>query len=504
MKIAIIGGGISGIVAGRCLLQAGHEVVVFERSASLGGVWAVAYPEVRLQNIAAHYRASDFPWPFSPDLHPTKEQIVEYLRALVSECSLDLRLQHTIVTLQEEPNGWLVEHQNSQGTIKEHFDFVVSAAGQYTGKQHSLNLTGQEQFTGKILTDRDIKDLSVLERQSIAVVGFGKSAVDVATFAAERGAQVHHIFREPRWLLPKYLFGIHSSKVLFSRISTVMIPSWVQPSKAEKFLHTRLKPIVGGFWSMIETLVKIQCGLHGLQRDPEARRRLALLQPKNSVTYEMRSATALAPDHYFSQVSQGKIEPHLGEVAGFGRDSIRLTNGQEIPCDLVVLSTGFQSPQFPFLPPPYKALVEKESDGVQLYRHMLHPRIPKMAFAGYNHGFLHVPAIEVSMLWLSAYLRGDLVLPSMEEMESCIEEIRAWKREHILFEPSRSCAINTRFHQYLDVLLLDLGLNPYRKSNALAELVSGYTAEDYRGLLGEYELSRQTAILPRHPLALST
>lgn len=40
--------------------------------------------------------------------------------------------------------------------------------------------------------------------------------------------------------------------------------------------------------------------------------------------------------------------------------------------------------------------------------------------------------------------------------------------------------------KYLDTLMKDLGLNPYRKSNILAELFVRYRPSDYRGLLDEY------------------
>ena len=127
-------------------------------------------------------------------------------------------------------------------------------------------------------------------------------------------------------------------------------------------------------------------------------------------------------------------------------------------------------------------------------------RVPRVAFAGFNHGFMHVASVEVAMLWVAALLRGDLALPAVAEMERCMAALQAWKREHTLFEPSRSCAVNTRFHQHLDVLLRDLGLTPYRKSNPLAELFGPYTAADYAGLSDEYERSRTTQVLPRTPL----
>jgi len=504
MRIAVIGGGISGIAAARVLLASGHDVVVYERGDSLGGVWTVCYPDVRLQNIAEHYRLADFPWPFAPDLHPTREQILAYLRAAVAHYRIDLRPRHDVLAMRELAGGWELDIRAPHSTLVERFDYAVVAVGQYTGEQHSLALPGRERFAGRVLTDRDVHDLDQLDGARVVVVGMGKSAVDMATFAAERGARVDHVFRAPRWLLPRKLGGIHMANVVFTRASTVMLPAWVHPGAGERLLHARLRPLVDGFWAMIGALVRLQNGVHGLHRDPEVRRRMALLRPTPPVPFEMRSASALAPDRYFPFVIDGRIEPHRGEPAGFNERALLLADGRELEADLVVLSTGFTAPRFPFLPPHHRALLEQEPDGAQLYRHLLHPRIPRLAFAGYNHGFLHVPTVEVATLWLCALLRGDLELPSSLEMDRQIEEVRAWKREHILFEPSRSCATNTRFHQYLDVLLGDLGLDPRRKSNPIAELVAPYTAADYAGLVDEYERARGSMALPRRPLALAT
>jgi cation diffusion facilitator CzcD-associated flavoprotein CzcO len=41
-RVAVIGAGISGVVSAAHLLDAGLEVVVFERSHAAGGVWYVA------------------------------------------------------------------------------------------------------------------------------------------------------------------------------------------------------------------------------------------------------------------------------------------------------------------------------------------------------------------------------------------------------------------------------------------------------------------------------
>ena len=101
---------------------------------------------------------------------------------------------------------------------------------------------------------------------------------------------------------------------------------------------------------------------------------------------------------------------------------------------------------------------------------------------------MHVPSVEIGTQWLCAYLRGELDLPPVEEMERSIEHVRDWKRANIKFENARSCAVSTRFQQYIDILLKELQVSPYRKlPNPFAELFSRYEASDYKGVYEEYE-----------------
>jgi hypothetical protein len=251
-------------------------------------------------------------------------------------------------------------------------------------------------------------------------------------------------------------------------------------------------------------------------RDRNARARVERLRPRHGVIEDLRSAAAVAPTNYFRLVANGKIEPIHAELIGFDEAGpcLRAIAGEpdapsptpaHLDADIVVLAVGSGSPVFPYLPQRYRDLLECDDDGPQLYRHLFDPRIPQLAFAGYNHGFLHVPSVEVASLWLSALLRGELELPSTEAMLATMERVRAWKRAHIAFEPSRSCSVSTRYHQYLDVMLLDLGLSPYRKSNWLAEVFTRYTADDYAGLVEVFERRRATeGPLKLRPLPVDT
>jgi cation diffusion facilitator CzcD-associated flavoprotein CzcO len=502
-RVAIIGAGISGLAHADVLTRCGFSVVLFERAPRLGGVWAHSYPDVSLQNTWWGYHLSSFPWPFVPNEHPTGAQILQYLDALVQARGFDVRLQHEVVSARENADhSWTLRVRSPAGENTERFDHLVVSVGQYSEGKHRPQLGGESEFAGVVLTERDIGDLSRLDGKRVVVVGFGKCALDMAVFAAPRAASVHHVFRTPRWTLPRVIFGVHYTKLLFNRFGTVMMTSWAHPTGIERFLHRRTS-FVGSFWGMLERvfarIVRREARGHG----PAGEARVAAVMPEHRLVPDLRSAAALATPGYYAHIGSGAIEPVRAEVVGLTRDGVTLSTGTELPADMLILSVGSKSPRFPFLDESSRGLLESEDDGVQLYRHVIHPRLPHLGFAGFNHGFMHVPAAEVGALWLAAVWRGELRLPPVEQMERDIEHVRAWKRANIHFEPSRSCAVNTRFQQYIDIMLADLELSPYRKlPNVIAEIFAPYRPADYTRVVDEYLQKPRTSA--RMPASLPT
>ncbi len=504
-QIAVIGSGISGIAAANILKKNGFSPVLFEKHEKLGGVWATAYPDVHLQNIYTQYHLSDFDWSFKPDLHPTGEQIMRYLTEAVNHHKLDIRLKHEVLQMKEQDNGWLVRYENNAGIHEERFEYVILAAGQYSDGKNKPQFPGQDQFQGKVITEREVTSLDVFKGKRVAVVGYGKSALDMAALAAEQGAQVHHVFRNPSWLIPEWILGAHFTYALFTRFGNVMMTSWAQPTAMERFLHNKLSFVIDSFWNMIQSVVRFQLERNGKGKGQAAKDRLKVIQPKHKILMDFRSSGAVGPENYYPFVAEGKIMPYHSEVASFSQNGITLKNGAEIDCDLVVLSVGYLTPTFPFLPENYRKLLEAEKDGPQLYRHLIHPRIPRLAFAGFNHGYMHVPSVEIGTQWLCAYLRNELELPLVAEMERSIEYIRTWKRANIKFENASMCAVSTRFQQYIDILLMELEVSPYRKlPNVFAEVFSRYEASDYKNIYEEYERNKAKRTSPLHVLPLDT
>lgn len=508
-RVAIIGAGISGLAHADVLTRCGFSVVLFESAARLGGVWACSYPEVRLQNTSWGYHLSSFPWPFEPDLHPTSAQICRYLDALVAARGFDVRLRHEVLAATEGADGgWDIRARQTPEDgaraveVVEHVDHLVVSVGQYTEGKHRLALAGEAEFAGAVVTEREIGDLSRFDGARVVVVGFGKSALDMATLAAPRAAAVHHVFRTPRWALPLKIFRVHYTRLLFNRFGSVMMTSWAHPTAAERFLHRRER-IVRSFWAGLQALVARIARREGRGYGAAGAARLAAVLPEHDFLPDLRSAAALAPTGYYRHVGSGAIEPHRAEITALSKNGAVLSTGETLEADVVVLSVGSCSPRFPFLDDALRTLLEEDDDGPQLYRHIVHPSFPHLGFAGFNHGFMHVPSAEIGALWLAALWRDELQLPPREQMERDVAHVQEWKRAHIHHEPSRGCAVNTRFQQYLDIMLADLGISPYRKlPNVFAEVFSAYRPADYADVVDQFLASPPAS--PRIPVALAT
>lgn len=81
-RVAIVGAGISGLLACKYAAARGFTPVVFEAQDHVGGLWNHTIESTRLQNVRPTFEFSDFPWPSSvEDMFPTNFQVLEYLQS---------------------------------------------------------------------------------------------------------------------------------------------------------------------------------------------------------------------------------------------------------------------------------------------------------------------------------------------------------------------------------------------------------------------------------------
>ncbi len=308
-----------------------------------------------------------------------------------------------------------------------------------------------------VLHSSQVQDTKPLEGRDVVVVGFGKSALDIAQAALESARSSAIVCRRVLWKVPHRIWGkVNIKHFILSRFTEIWFP---QPRMrgAKRLLHHWLNPLVKAYWWIAEQIIGRQIGMLSPQLRPDT----PLAQMAGCVTLTWDN---LAP------VRDGRIGFHRGAVAGYTPTGVVLTDGRTVPAQTVVLATGFQI-ACPFLSDRERKLLFDADGTILLYRFLINPSIPNMAFNGYNGVGVCQLAAELGATWLVRLMEGKLRIPSRETMHASIREEIDW-RVRLLSPPHGVGYYVTPFtFHYLDQVLADLGLPAGRPTQAAVPLV---------------------------------
>ena len=206
--VAVIGAGLSGLVAAHRLQQAGIDHVVFEKNADVGGTWYEnQYPGCRVDNPNHNYSysfAQRHDWPFHYSTQPV-------LQAYARDCAevfglLDQVRFETEVTAavwSDDDLRWTLTVRSADGGEEELVvDAVVSAVGQLNRPNLPTSIPGFGSFEGPAFHsarwDHDVD----LTGKRIAVIGTGASAMQFVPEIAPVVGELLVFQRTPPWMGP--------------------------------------------------------------------------------------------------------------------------------------------------------------------------------------------------------------------------------------------------------------------------------------------------------------
>ncbi len=204
-SVAVIGAGAAGLVSAKELRAAGHDVVVFERSDEIGGVWV--YDEAPGRTMYASLRTNlprdlmafrSYPFDSSgggaDDLprFPSHESVLEYLRRYATDHDLvDLvRFGTEVTNVRPSGGGWVLETRG--GVTAEHHDFdAVAVCNGHFSIPRVIEIEGSATFPGVLTHSRDYRRPDPFIGMRVAVVGTGSSGLDLSL---ELAALAEHVY----------------------------------------------------------------------------------------------------------------------------------------------------------------------------------------------------------------------------------------------------------------------------------------------------------------------
>lgn len=489
-KVAIVGAGISGLATARVLLAQGIQCTLFDRRHSLGGVWADGYLNFGVQVPRHFYEFPD--WPITGDDFTPGPVVQQYLEGYARHFGIlpHIRFGCPVVAVNEraEPgSGWSVTVQDKPGTKTEEFDLVVISVGLYSETPHIPKFEGLANFQGNVIHVSALKSPSQLAGKRVVVVGYGKSATDAALEAAKHARSTNLVFRHAHWPIARKLLGlVPFTYGMFHRLVSTLIPKYIYPTPLEKVVHTLGRPLVWLWWRIVELLLRFQCRLGS-----KFGSRIDLVSNDPIEIGGFGEPTMVPRPGFFEAIHEGKIQPHRTGVRSFTQSEVIIDTGEKITADVVVLGTGWQT-DYAFLPPSVRDLLGFEADGLYLYKHMLHPDVPRMAFIGHASTNSCILTSSIQARWLGCLLAGKFFIPDRAEMQREISAMKDWKRSWLPVSEQRGARIMLHMLHYHDGLMRDMRANPLRKTGFFAplkEVFDPYLPRDYRDIAKEMDRS---------------
>ncbi len=460
MRIGIVGAGFAGLATAKVLTQVGHEAVVWDRTPDVGGVWSATrrYPGVTTQSPRDMYSLSDYPMPKTYPEWPTGEQVQQYLADYATHFGLDplLRLNTEVVTARPSEDGWTVETRtvHDGSTATEHVDRLVVANGVFC-EPAVPQYPGIDDFTaagGRVLAATEFLDEEQARDKDVVVVGYGKSACDVAAAISETSRSTSVIARQLLWKVPRRVAGVVNFKfLLLTRLGESLFRYRTVTGPA-KFLHGPGNGIRRNMLNSVGSASVRQYKLKDLD-----------LVPAGTMEGIVRGAIGLTTDGFYEQVRDGRIVVHRDRtimrlLEKDQRPHAELDDGAVVPADLIVCATGFRQ-GVPFLDAGVTQRLLDERGNFMLYRQILPTDVDNLYFAGYNSSFFSPLNAEMAAVWMAAHLGGLVQPPDAATMRHEVSEQLAFMDDAVDGHHCRGTKIIPFSLHNVDEVLGDLDLN---------------------------------------------
>ncbi|WP_075214421.1 NAD(P)/FAD-dependent oxidoreductase [Mongoliimonas terrestris] len=340
--VLIIGGGQGGIALGARLRQLGVPTIIVEKNERPGDSWRKRYKSLCLHDPVwyDHLPYIDFPknWPvFAP-----KDKIGDWLEMYTKVMELNYWTSTVAKSAKwdDEAKEWTVVVERDGREIVLKPKQLVFATGM-SGKANVPSFKGMERFKGEQHHSSQHPGPDRYKDKKVVVIGSNNSAHDICAALWENGVDVTmvqrsstHIVRSDP-LMEIGLGDLYSERALQAGMTTAKA-DLVFASVPYRILHTFQKPVYdkireidADFYAALEKA--------GFQLDFGA-------DDSGLFMKYLRRGSGYYIDIGASQlIIDGKIKLVGGQVEEITETGVKLTDGREVPADVIVYATGYGS-----------------------------------------------------------------------------------------------------------------------------------------------------------------
>ncbi len=207
LHVIVIGAGMSGLLTGIRLKQAGVAFTILEKNAEAGGTWFEnVYPGCRVDNPNHMYSYSFEPNHDFPQFYSTQPVLLDYFQRIVAKHDLrrHIRFETEVEEARfDEAQGlWRVSARTAGGG-RESFEgqALITAVGQLN-RPRLPQIDGRDDFAGPSFHSARWRHDVPLDGKRVAVIGTGASAFQFVPEIAPKVAHLSVFQRTPPWMIP--------------------------------------------------------------------------------------------------------------------------------------------------------------------------------------------------------------------------------------------------------------------------------------------------------------
>lgn len=206
MHVLVVGAGMSGLLTGIRLTQAGIDFEIVDKNADVGGTWLEnTYPGCRVDSSNHIYSYSFEPNHNWPQHFSTQPVLLDYFRGVANRYDLrkKIRFETSVEEMvwDEARAVWKVTLKTAAGTEQVVANAVITAVGQLN-RPRLPEVKGRERFKGPAFHSAQWRHDIDLTGKRVAVIGTGASAFQFVPEIVGKVASLTVFQRTPPWGFP--------------------------------------------------------------------------------------------------------------------------------------------------------------------------------------------------------------------------------------------------------------------------------------------------------------
>ncbi len=371
LRVVVIGAGMSGILAGIKLKEAGvHNLTIYEKAAQLGGTWRDnTYPGLACDVPSHHYAYSFELNPEWSQFFSPGAEIHAYFEKVAAKHQLQklIRFNQEIVRADFQQGRWVL---TTRSGLQDSADVVIAATGVL---HHPVfpAIDGREHFAGASFHSARWDHGVPMAGRRVGVIGTGSTGIQIVPALVPEVQRLTLFQRTPQWILPLPNTPYSEEERNVFRNSHQRMRETYE-FWGKRFQNTFARAVIGDREQMQRLEELCKANLQNI-KDP-------LLRYQLTPDYQVACKRLIMSDTFYPAIQQPVARLVTQPIEKIEAGGVRTVDGELHALDVLVYATGFDGHAFmrpmEIVGPRGVSLNEAWAAGNEAYRSVAIPGFP--------------------------------------------------------------------------------------------------------------------------------